>query len=121
MKNFPMSGDPKRNRWYKDRDFPEVKSGNDSIIATVTKPEELLELVLIHNELLDELDTKDREISRLKFLLEALEENNSRNYKYFDSMQTRLHIMEAAMANSHALRSSPTIGLCYVCAKKVEK
>lgn len=43
-------------RWYKDRDFPEVKSGNDDIVAVIQDPLQLERVINSHNKVLSELE-----------------------------------------------------------------
>lgn len=38
--------------WYKDRDFSEVKSGNDDVVAVIENPEQLQRILYSHNILL---------------------------------------------------------------------
>lgn len=38
--------------WYKDRDFPEIKSGNDDVVAVIQDPDQLERVIDSHNELL---------------------------------------------------------------------
>lgn len=39
--------------WYKDRDFPEIKSSNSDIVAVVENPKQLDRIIREHNKLVD--------------------------------------------------------------------
>lgn len=58
-------------KWYKDRDFPEVKSGNDHIVAVIYHPEGLQQVINLQNELLESYLQKcqqlEKAIEALKF------------------------------------------------------
>lgn len=56
--------------WYKDRDFLEVKSGNDDVVAYIPNSDQLWRIINSHNILISELEIKDREIKKLKAELE---------------------------------------------------
>ena len=43
------------NYWYKDRDFPEVKESNASIIAVIQNDYQLLRVIMDHNSLVDKI------------------------------------------------------------------
>jgi cell fate (sporulation/competence/biofilm development) regulator YlbF (YheA/YmcA/DUF963 family) len=42
-------------KWYKDRDFPEVKISNSDILAVIERPKELERVIQLQNELVDKL------------------------------------------------------------------
>ena len=42
-------------KWYKDRDFPEVKSSNSDIIAVIEYPKQLERVISEHNALVDRI------------------------------------------------------------------
>jgi hypothetical protein len=39
--------------WYEDRSFPEVKSGNDDVVAVISDKSQLRRIIDSHNMLLD--------------------------------------------------------------------
>jgi hypothetical protein len=43
------------NKYYKDRDFPEVKVSNADIVAVIENPEQLERVVREQNELVDRI------------------------------------------------------------------
>jgi len=54
------------NRWYKDRDFPEVKASNSDIVAVIERPKELERVIDEHNAALDLLRSTLAEVAELK-------------------------------------------------------
>lgn len=42
-------------KWYKDRDFPEVKISNADILAVIMDQKQLERVIKLQNELMDEL------------------------------------------------------------------
>lgn len=42
--------------WYKDRDFPEVKTSNSDIVAVILNPKELERVIYEYNKLEDQRD-----------------------------------------------------------------
>jgi len=57
------------SRWYKDRDFPEIKCTrfNDSseILAVVPNPKQLERLIEVHNEVVDENQYLKESLTRM--------------------------------------------------------
>ena len=54
------------DRWYKDRDFPEVKASNADIVAVIERPKELARVIKEHNELIDYIWELEHENKKLK-------------------------------------------------------
>lgn len=62
-------------RYYKDRDFPEIKTSNSDIVAVIERPKELARVINEHNALIDRLIDQDFEIARLLKFKEAFEKH----------------------------------------------
>src|ERR1700676_1787405 len=59
-------------KYYKDRDFPEVKLSNSDIVAAIPNPKQLQRIIAEQNDLIDQLISKDEEIERLRTEIQAL-------------------------------------------------
>jgi hypothetical protein len=59
----------KFNRWYKDRDFPEVKAGNDDYLATIVTSVDLQRVIDRHNAILDAYIELWYEVRKLRALV----------------------------------------------------
>jgi len=60
------------NRWYKDRDFPEIKTSNADILAVVERPKDLQRLIDEHNAVLNELHTLQSLYGHFRGILKML-------------------------------------------------
>lgn len=78
--------------WYKDRDFPEVKTSNSDIVAVVENPKQLQRLIDDHNEAMEKLQEYYFENKRL---VEEL--NNLRDMA--DHWGTRKDEVEGALTD----------------------
>ena len=59
------------SRWYKDRDFPEVKVSNADIVAVIERPEHLARVIADHNETVDALADAQHRLRLLDRVLTA--------------------------------------------------
>lgn len=50
------------DRYYKDRDFPEVKISNAEIVAVIPDLKQLERVIREHNGLLDQIDERDKTV-----------------------------------------------------------
>lgn len=64
--------------WYKDRDFPEVKSSNSDIVAVIEDPKQLERVIEEHNDLLGQLEACFADIKALTRLFDQ----NKRLYNH---------------------------------------
>jgi hypothetical protein len=53
-------------RWYKDRDFPEVKVSNADIIAVIENPKQLQRVIDEHNAVLDRIWELEKEVTDIR-------------------------------------------------------
>lgn len=60
-------------KWYKDRDFPEVKLSNADILAVIERPKELERVIQLQNELVDKLWLAEAQVDILKKRIAQLE------------------------------------------------
>jgi len=58
--------------WYKDRDFPEIKSGNDDVVAVIENPKQLDRIILSQQKLLALLNDAFVTISDLETSLKYI-------------------------------------------------
>jgi hypothetical protein len=59
-------------KWYKDRDFPEIKNSNSDIIAVITDPKQLERVIQEQNELVDRITFLESELLNANSCIEAL-------------------------------------------------
>ena len=79
-------------RWYKDRDFPEVKSGNDDVIAVISDLNQLTRIIDSHNLLLE----------KLLIAKEALEFYQFQDNKFFARIDTGPGLWEGDRIGLHS-------------------
>lgn len=64
--------------WYKDRDFPEIKSGNDDVVAVVENPAQRARLLDAHNNLLTQIAEYKRLNSEMQAEVTELKTKNAK-------------------------------------------
>lgn len=52
--------------WYKDRDFMEIKSGNDDVVAYIPNSDQLWRIINAHNNLISKITQLEKENAELK-------------------------------------------------------
>lgn len=73
-KNPVDSGEVGVARWYKDRDFPEVKTSNSDIVAVIENPKQLGRVINDYNALRSELAIAKAELAAERDKLAKLRE-----------------------------------------------
>lgn len=61
--------------WYEDRDFPEIKSGNDHIVAVVENRKQRDYLIHTHNANLEALEEKIKSVKSLEYKAESSDQH----------------------------------------------
>jgi hypothetical protein len=64
-----------RKYWYEDRNFPEIKAGNDDIVAHVPLEEQRLRVIKEHNVLVDEVNNLKELLHKEKAKIHNLRED----------------------------------------------
>lgn len=75
--------------WYKDRDFPEIKSSNSDIVAVIEDPNQLKRVLEEHNDLVYQLDACFADIKALTRFMDD-------NKKLRSTLTLALGVVEAA-------------------------
>lgn len=91
-------------RWYKDRDFPEVKSSNADIVAIIEKPEQLQRVIDEHNDLVESIFNYQSEIRGWK--------NGYKNLLDIHDKTLTDRNNELKILRSHLLSALGVVGVC---------